>query len=62
MQSSQVHAEYICIPFNEYIPVHPGLKTVSPMTAVGYVEDISIELLDKKTIYISSTILLVAEY
>lgn len=59
--SQAVHAAHFNIPFSNFIVLPENFKIGTPITVTGYIEDIFTELFDKRTIFKSTTILLIAE-
>lgn len=60
--TQSVHAAHFVIPFSTYIVLPADFVPGTPVTVTGYIEDIFVELLCKRTIFKNVTILLDARY
>jgi hypothetical protein len=59
--AQSVHAAHFNVPFSTYIVLPTTYVTGTQYTVTGYIEDIFIELLDKRTVFKNVTILLDAQ-
>jgi hypothetical protein len=59
--TQSVHAAHFCIPFSTFIVLPDDFEVGTPVTVTGYIEDIFVELLDKRSIFKNVTILLDAQ-
>lgn len=60
--TQSVHAAHFNVPFSSYIVLPVGFPSNTPVEVTGYIEDIFIEMLDKRTIFKNVTILLDARF
>lgn len=59
--SQPLHAIHSIIPFCSFIILSEDFIIGTPLTVAGYIEDIYVQLIDKRTIYKNLSILIVAE-
>lgn len=59
--TQSVHAAHFNVPFSSYIVLPNTYVVGTPVTVTGYIEDIFVEQICKRTIFKNVTILLVAE-
>ena len=60
--TQSVHAAHFNVPFSSFIVLPSNFVIGTPIKVTGYIEDIFIELLDKRTIFKNVTVLLDAKY
>jgi hypothetical protein len=60
--TQSVHAAHFNMPFSAFIVLPATFQKGTPVEVKGYIEDIFIELLDKRTIFKNVTILLDARF
>jgi hypothetical protein len=59
--TQSVHAAHFNVPFSSFIVLPANFVLGTPVTVTGYIEDIFIELLDKRTVFKNVTVLLDAQ-
>lgn len=60
--TQSVHAAHFDIPFSTFIVLPDTFIIGTPITVTGYIEDIFVEMIDKRTIFKNVTILLDARF
>ena len=60
--TQSVHAAHFNVPFSSFIILPADFVIGTPITVTGYIEDIFVELLGKRTIFKNVTVLLDAQF
>lgn len=57
-RAQSVHAAHFNVPFSAFIVLPSAYRLSSPVTVTGYIEDMFVELIDKRTIFKNAIVFL----